>query len=54
MAIVSAHRLHLHSVHAPLVPPDILQSSLPSKYHPPKKMLDRPDNLEQFVATEII
>ena len=53
MAIVSAHRLHLHSVRAPLVPPDILQSTLPSKYHPQKKMLDRPDSLEQVVVTEI-
>jgi len=53
MAIVSAHRLHLHSVRPPLVPPDILQSTLPSKYHPPKKMLDTPDSLEQVVVTQI-
>ena len=37
-ALVSAHRLHLHSVRAPLVPPDILQSTLPSKYHQQKNV----------------
>jgi hypothetical protein len=52
MAIRSGHHLHLHSVHDPLVHPDVLQYTLPSKYH--LKMLDRPNVLEHVVPTERI